>query len=193
MLDKSGKLMTPVISVKRNSMTERDTLQQLAVNWVPTGDNEYARNTLLHENKFSRGNQYDRFSILQNSRPKRELYVSSVPIYVDVTYDIMLWTQLNEQLNSLVEQIMPTNGVAWGTTWKFPAIISDYSFEVVNAPGEERVVQATLPMTVKASILNPFELRRSSIYKQFSIKRIAFGNETESFNVNITDPPPNGY
>lgn len=193
MLDKGGKLMTPVISVRRNSMVERDTLQQLAVNWLPSGDNEYARSTLLHENKFSRANQYDRFSILQNSRPKRELYVSSVPIYVDVSYDILLWTQLNEQMNSLVEQIMPTNGVAWGTTWKFPSIISDYTFEMINTVGEERVIRATLPVTVKAAILNPYELRRSSVYKQFSVKRVVFSGETDSFNVNITDPPPNGY
>ena len=39
----------------------------------------------------------------------------------------------------------------------------------------------------------PYELHRSSMIKQFSVKRITFGSETESFNVNITDTPPDGY
>jgi hypothetical protein len=193
MLDQAGKLMTPVIAIRRNSITERDTLKKLDVNWNPTSTNDYARNTLVHQPKYTRKNQYDRFSTTQNTRPSRELYLSSVPEYIDVAYELSIWTQYNEQMNSVIEQIMPTGGFAWGTTWKFVTQIQDYSFEQSNGPGEERIVRATLPLNVKATLLMPYELRRSSMAKQFSVKRIAFGSETESFNVNITDPPPNGY
>lgn len=193
MLDTNGKLMTPVISLKRNSITERDTLKKLDVNWNPSGDNAYARNTMLFQNKFSRVNQYDRFSMLQGAKPVRELYVSAVPEYIDVSYDLMIWTQLNEQMNSIIEEIMPVTGYAWGTTWKFPTLISDYTFETLNTVGEERVIRTTIPLTVKATLMIPFEVRRSQVLKQYSVKRVVFGSETDSFNVNVTDPPPNGY
>ena len=96
-------------------------------------------------------------------------------------------------MNSVIEQIMPTGGFAWGTTWKFVTQIQDYTFDQSNGPGEERIVRATLPLNVKATLLMPYELHRSSMIKQFSVKRITFGSETESFNVNITDTPPDGY
>jgi hypothetical protein len=182
MYDHGDKLMTPAIVLKRNSITERDTLKKLDVNWNPETDNEYARNTLTFENPYTKRNRYDRFSVLQGTRPRRELYVSSIPEYVDVSYDLLLWAEYTEQLNSIVEQIMPNGGLAWGTTWKFPAYIQDYTFETMSSPGEDRIVRATLPLTVKATLLMPFELRRSTLQKRYSIKRVVFGSENESFN-----------
>jgi hypothetical protein len=182
MYDSGDKLMTPVAVIKRNSITERDMLKKLDVNWNPESDNDYARNTLTFENTYTKRNRYDRFSVLQNTRPRRELYISSIPEYVDVSYDLLLWAEYTEQLNSMVEQIMPLGGFAWGTTWKFPTYIQDYSFETMSTPGEDRIVRATLPLTVKATLLMPYELRRSSLQKRYSVKRIVFGSENESFN-----------
>ena len=182
MYDTGDKLMTPVIVIKRNSITERDMLKKLDVNWNPETSNEYARNTLMFENPYSIRNRYDRFSVLQNTRPRRELYVSSIPEYIDVAYDMLIWTEYTEQMNSVIEQIMPLGGFAWGTTWKFPTYIQDYSFETMSTPGEDRVVRATLPLTVKATLLMPYELRRSSLQKRYSIKRVVFGSENEAFN-----------
>jgi len=182
MYDQNDKLMTPAIVLKRNSITERDTLKKLDVNWNPETDNDYARNTLTFENPYSKRNRYDRFSVIQGTRPRRELYVSSIPEYVDVSYDLLLWAEYTEQLNSIVEQIMPNGGFAWGTTWKFATYIQDYTFETMSSPGEDRIVRASLPLTVKATLLMPYELRRSSLQKRYSIKRVVFGSENESFN-----------
>lgn len=182
MYDQGDKLMTPAIVLKRNSITERDTLKKLDVNWNPESDNDYARNTLTFENPYSKRNRYDRFSVIQGTRPRRELYVSSIPEYVDVSYDLLLWAEYTEQLNSIVEQIMPNGGFAWGTTWKFATYIQDYTFETMSSPGEDRIVRASLPLTVKATLLMPYELRRSSLQKRYSIKRVVFGSENESFN-----------
>jgi len=185
MYDMGDKLMTPAAVIKRNSITERDMLKKLDVNWNPETDNDYARNTLTFENPYSKRNRYDRFSVLQGTRPRRELYVSSIPEYVDVSYDLLLWAEYTEQLNSMIEQIMPLGGFAWGTTWKFPTFIQDYSFETMSTPGEDRIVRATLPLTVKATLLMPYELRRSSLQKRYSVKRIVFGSENESFNADV--------
>ena len=192
MYDAEDRLMTPVIALKRNSITERDTMKKLDVNWNPETRDDYARNTLLFENRYTKANRYDRFSVLQNSRPTRELYVSSIPEYVDVSYDLLIWAEYTEQLNSIVEQIMPTGGFAWGTTWKFITNIQDYSFETISTPGEDRVVRATLPLTTKGTLLMPYELKRSSLQKRYAVKRITFDGET-SFNADVDTPPPGGF
>jgi hypothetical protein len=193
MYDHNDRLMTPLISVKRSTITERDTMKKLDVNWSPEVDNDFARNTLTFESRYSKNNRYDRFSVLQGTRPKREIYVSSIPEFVDVAYDIYIWAEYTEQLNAIVEQIMPTGGFAWGTTWKFITSIQDYSFESVSTPGEDRIIRATMPINVKATLLMPYELRRSSLQKRYSVKRVSFGSETESFNADTDNPPSDGF
>lgn len=184
MYDEKGKVMTPLITIKRNSITERDTLKTLGVNQNPDG-NDY-----VHRNKHTVTNKYDRFSVLQGTKPSKEFYVTPVPEFIDASYEILVWCEYTEQLNSIIEQIMPLNGFAWGTTWKFPVFIQDYSFETINSTGEDRIVRATLPCTTKATLLMPYELHTSTVEKRFSVKKINFKSETESFNINVTDPPP---
>ena len=187
MRDRKGKIMTPVISIRRGSITERDTLKSLGVNNNPAG-NDY-----VFQNKHSTENRYDRFSVQRGKQRKKEYYLAPVPEFIDVSYELLLWTEYTEQMNSLVEQIMPTNGFAYGTTFKFPTYMSDVTFDTTNATGEDRVVRATIPLITKASLLSPFELQRSNFEKRFSVKKIVFGNETEGFNANISDEPPGGY
>ena len=187
MRDRKGKIMTPLISIRRISITERDTLRKLDVNKNPAG------NALLLQNKFTTVNRYDRFSVIRGDKRLNEYYVTAIPEFVDVTYELLLWTEYTEQLNSVIEQIMPTGGFAWGTTWKFPTFISNYTFETVNASGEDRIVRATLPLTTKATLLMTDELRRSTIQKAYSVKKVLFETETEKFDVNVSDKPAGGY
>lgn len=187
MFDDRGKALTPYMAIRRNSITERDSLKTLGVNQNPSG-NDY-----IYRNKFTLTNKYDRFSLLQGTKPSQEYYLSPVPEFVDVSYDLLIWTDYTDQMNSIIEQIMPTNGFAWGTTWKFPTFISDYSFENINSIGEDRIVRATLPISVKGTLLMPYELRVSNLQKRYSVKRITFGNETSTFNVNTSDTPPGGF
>lgn len=187
MRDRKGKMMTPLISIRRGTITERDTLKKLDVNQNPSG------NSQILQNKFSTINRYDRFSLIRGDKPLKEFYVTAIPEFIDVSYELFLWTEYTEQLNSLIEQLMPLGGFAWGTTWKFPTFISDYTFETMNATGEDRLVRATLPLITKATLLMPDELRKSNIQKRFSTKRITFKSEVESFNVDVSNPPPGGY
>ena len=189
MRDAKGKLMAPVMIIKRNSIVERDTLKKLDVNQNPSG------NAMVMKNAFTQQNKYDRFSVLTNIRQSNEFYITSVPEFIDVSYDLMLWTNYTEQLNGIVEQIMPTGGFAWGTTWKFNTYIDDYSFETMNNSGEDRMIRATLPLRTKATILIEDELRKSTIQKRFSIKKILFSSEHESdkFAAETEVAPPGGY
>ena len=183
MRDAKGKLMTPLIFIKRNNIVERDSLKKLDVNINPPG------NALTFKNKYTQQNKYDRFHILQGKKPTEEYYISTVPEFIDVTYDLLIWCEYTEQLNSVIEQIMPTGGFAWGTSWKFNTYIGDYSFETMNNTG----VRATLPLTTKATLLFENELRQSTFKKRYSVKKITFKSETQTFNADVENPPPGGY
>jgi|TARA_R110001592_G_scaffold108916_2_gene304232 hypothetical protein len=189
MRDAKGRLMAPLMTLKRNSITERDILKKLDVNRNPSG------NAMVLQNKFTQANSYDRFGVLTNAKPTKEFYITSVPEFVEISYELLIWTSFTEQMNSLIEQIMPTGGFAWGTTWKFNTFIDDYSFETMNNTGEDRVVRATLPLRTKATLLMEDELRVSTVQKRFSTKQIKFGAEHESdvFTATFTPPPTGNY
>jgi len=187
MRDTKGKLLTPLMIIKRNNIVERDSMKKLDVNINPAG------NSLIFKNKYTMQNKYDRFNILRDKKPAGEYYISAIPEYIDVTYDLLIWTEYTEQLNSIVEQIMPTGGFAWGTTWKFATYIGDFSFETMNNTGEDRIIRATIPLTTKATLLFESELRASSFRKSYSVKKINFKTETQTFNVDTENPPPGGY
>jgi hypothetical protein len=188
MRDAKGKIMTPLISITRSSIAERDP-RTLGVNQNPDG------NGFVYRTKYNNINKYDRFSLQQNKTPVQEYYVVPVPEFLDVSYEILLWTTYTTQLNSLIEQIMPLNGFAWGTTFKFPVYISDYSFETTNTGTDDRIVRARIPFVAKGTLLMPYELRASNLQKQFSMKKIKFTNErqTDNFNTAVDNPPPGGY
>jgi len=172
MYDKKGKIMTPLISLRRSSVVERDVLKTLGVNQNPE------QNNLLFKNRFSTTNRYDRFAATYNKKRSHEYYIAPLPEYVDVSYEMLIWTEYQEQMNGVIEQIIPTNGFAWGTTWKFTTMMQDVSFETITATGEDRLVRATIPLTVKATLAMPSELRRSNVEKRISTKKIKFGEYT---------------
>ena len=188
MRDAKGKLMAPLMIIRRNSITERDILKKLDVNKNPSG------NAMILQNRFTKGNTYDRFGVLTNAKPTKEFYITSVPEFVDVAYELLIWTNYTEQLNKIIEDIMPTGGFAWGTTWKFATYIDDYSFETMNNTGEDRIIRATLPLRTKATLLMEDELRVSTAQKRFAVKQIKFGSEysADEFPATFT-APPSGY
>ena len=56
MRDRKGKIMTPLISIRRGSITERDTLKKLDVNQNPSGNAQVLQNkfeVLLILNSFN--------------------------------------------------------------------------------------------------------------------------------------------
>lgn len=188
MRDVKGKLMAPLMIIRRNSITERDTLKKLDVNRNPSG------NAMIFKNRFTQQNKYDRFGLLTNAKPTEEFYITTVPEFVEVSYELLIWTSYTEQMNALVEQIMPVGGFAWGTTWKFNTFIDDYSFETMNNTGEDRIIRATLPLRTKATLLNEDELRVSTAQKRFAVKQVKFGTEysADKFPASFS-PPPGGY
>lgn len=170
--DEKGMLQSPLIMLKRNSMQERDNNRTLDVNRNPVG------NRIIHRSKYNSRNRYeDELFPLPINEPQnsQKIYVVDIPKYVTIEYDMMLWCDFTTQMNDLVDQILPYGRFAWGNEEnRFETAIGSISFETVNAVGEDRLVRATIPLTVKATLLSAQETRIETIKKMYSVKKLVF-------------------
>ena len=169
--DNQGKILTPLIMIKRNAVSKREDIQDIKV--LETPDSR-----ITFERKYSKNNRYDKFS-LSNSKPKSEYYSVDVPKFVQVEYELLCWTNTTAQLNEIIEQLIWFDGKAFGDTHKFNTYIDAPSFETLNNTGEDRLVRATLTMRTKAHILNTHGPNAPSMYKLQPVNKIVLGIETD--------------
>jgi hypothetical protein len=172
--DEKGMLQSPVIMLKRSSVVERDSVRGLDVNQV------LPENLRIYKTKYNERNRYqdDLFPIpLNQPQPSEKVYVVDIPKYVNIEYEMMLWCDFTEQMNYLVDQILPYSRYAWGNEAnRFSTSLGQISFETINTVGEDRLVRATIPLTVLGTLLSEQEVRRSTIRKAYSVKKVTFEN-----------------
>lgn len=188
--DEKGMLQSPVIMLKRNSVTERDSVKSLDAN------RPQSENVRIYKTKYNERNRYqdELFPIPTNDPASSEkVYIVDIPKYVTVEYDMLLWCDFSTQMNSLVDQILPYGRFAWGNeSNKFSTTIGAISFETVNTIGEDRLVRATVPLTVLGTLLSEQEARRSTLRKMYSIKKLTFDQvvdvESDIFSTTIIPP-----
>jgi hypothetical protein len=170
--DEKGMLQSPLIMLKRNSVAERDSFKTLDVNWPQSG------NQIVYKQKYNAKNRYedDLFPIPTNIRQQSEqIYVVDIPKYVTIEYDMMIWCDFTSQMNELIDQILPYGRFAWGQdATKFATAIGSISFETTNTIGEDRLVRATIPLTVQGTLLSEQESRVATLKKMYSIKQLTF-------------------
>ena len=106
--DSRGKIQIPMIMFKRNTVARNESMQML---------NRHLSYT--SQAIWSKKNAYDKFSILNNFRPKKEVYNITMPDYVDVTYQVMVWTNYTEHMNTIVEAFQYASDEYWGDKAKF--------------------------------------------------------------------------
>ena len=174
--DEKGMLQSPLIMLKRNSAAERDNYRTLDVN----RESGYSQlgNRLVSKAKYNSRNRYeDELFPLPINQPQQSetIYVIDIPKYVTVEYDLMLWCDFTTQMNELIDQILPYGRFLWGNEGnRFETAIGSATFETVNTIGEDRLVRATLPLTVQATLLSEQEARISTLKKMYSIKKVSF-------------------
>lgn len=168
--DEKGKLQSPLIILKRNTLQERDQLKKLDVN------NPIAGNQIVYKQKYNKRHRYtdDLFPIPNpDAATSSELFAINIPEYVDIEYDMLIWTDFTTQMNEVIEQIMPYGTFAWGNEFnKYRTFIRNISFETVNTAGDDRLVRATIPLTVNGTLMAEQEFRQSTLQKRYSIKKL---------------------
>ena len=181
--DEKGMLQSPLIMLKRNSIAERDEHRTLDVNRPQSG------NQIVYRQRYNERNRYeDELFPIPTNQPadSEKIYIVDIPKYVTLEYDMMIWCDFTTQLNDLIDQILPYGRFAWGNDAnKFATTIGSVSFETVNTVGEDRLVRATIPLTVLGTLLSAQESRIETIRKAYSLKKVSFDVVVDVGNLNI--------
>ena len=143
--DTRGKLQIPLIMIKRDSIRK---------NTLNNPINKYLERDFYSTSWNSR-NKYDRFAI-QNGIKESKRYVSVMyPDFYDVQYSCMIWTEYQQQMNGLVEQISFEVENYWGdkNKYKFKTSVESYNNSVVLPQRSDRLVRSEFTLMVKAYLL----------------------------------------
>ena len=169
--DKTRKILTPIMILRRASLLEDDRFPQLDVRG-PSGTNSLI---ITPERRVS--DPYDQYQETDNSKQNSEYYATVLPTMVKVTYDLFIWTELQTQLNSIVEKLIPQNRLVWGDSYQFTTKVGDLSFETLNDTGNDRIIRASTQLEVDGRLRESYELFESDVIKAHTIKRFVFQNE----------------
>jgi len=172
--DKEGKLQVPLIMFKRDQVEKRRDLGNKL-----DGNNPQLYYTF--QEKYTKRNQYDNFSVLQNRMPQKEFHAVVVPDFVKLTYTCMIWCDYIAQMNKLIEMINYSSDSYWGDSekFKFNAKIDTYSNTTEISQGDNRIVKTNFGLTLQGYLV-PDSINKELTKKPqkfFSKSTVVFNGE----------------
>ena len=174
--DDMKKVQSPLIIIKRGDITQDERIATLGGQvW---GGNSVAfpkQRMIPYKNS---GMQFDKVAGQYLTKESVEYYLVDIPDYVRITYDLIIWTDLQEQMNVLLQGLIPMSNHIWGDFHKFRTTIQSITPDNVNVPGEDRLIKTTISLQVDGYLRNEYEYQQSKIQKAFSIKKIKFLEES---------------
>ena len=168
--DSKGKIQLPLMMIRRTSIAKDESM--------PMQNRHVSYQGIT---KYSKDNRYDRFTAFGgNVKPKYEIYKITMPEYVELNYDCMVWTNYTEQLNEVIEQLQYTSSY-WGDKEKFKFRTSLSDFNIINEVGEgtERINRIEFSLSVKAYLLPEKFDGENVIKKSMSTKRVVVATEVD--------------
>ncbi len=146
--DKNGKVQTPLVMLKRESIEKRRDLGNKL-------DANAPQLYITHQEKYTKKNQYDRFAILNNRIPKKEFTATVVPDYINLTYNGIIWTDYISQLNKIIEAVNYASDSYWGDSEKFKFMAMIDSFNNINELSNDdgRIVRANFSLKLQGYIV----------------------------------------
>lgn len=176
--DGKSKLVLPLIMYRKTNISRNDAM------YFPRLEQLYYISAKKWDNK----NKYDNFSVLtgaserlktgwQNETDRYAL--TSIPNYVIINYEGVIWTAFVEQMNKLIEKITFKEGTYWGDEkkFKFRTEVDGFDTAVELNTDSERMVKANFTMTLYGYLL-PEEIDgKLTTRVALSPKRITFNIE----------------
>ena len=172
--DKEGKLQVPLIMFKRDSVEKRRDLGNKV-----DGNNPQLYYTF--QQKYTKANAYDNFSVLQNRTPIKEYHTIVMPDFIKLTYTCTIWTDYVAQMNKLIESINYASDTYWGDPerFKFNARIDTYNNQTEISQGENRIVKTNFGLTLQGYLI-PDSINKELVkkpQKSFSKATVSFDTE----------------
>ena len=163
--DKAGKIMAPLIMFKRNTLTKNRSIGNKL-------DANKPQNFGVFEKRYSQGNFYDHFTVLNNRIPQKTYYAIIIPDYVTITYSCIVYTYYIEQMNKIVESINYASDSYWGDPARFKFITKIDTFNTITelTAGSERVVKTNFDLTLRGHIIPDTIQKDLTALKKFSDK-----------------------
>jgi hypothetical protein len=146
--DTNGRAIFPLIVFKRSGIEKNRNLGNKI-------DGNLASLFQVFETRYNQRNQYDNFSVLTNRIPSKQYYVSVVPDYVTVTYDVVILTNFVEQNNKLIEAIEYASDSYWGDAnrWQFRTSLDSFGVTNIINSGEDRISSTTVSLKVNGYLI----------------------------------------
>jgi hypothetical protein len=169
--DRKGQLQIPLVMFKRNSIA-RDDLMPSSMN----------RNLFYPAvTKYSKKHKYDRFSAMTGTARPVEQHNITMPDYVTLTYEVMIWTDFTEHMNEIVEAFQWATDEYWGDKdgYKFRVRIDSFDNTTEVGEGTQRIVRTSFTMAVNAYLLPEKFDNESTHKKSLSPKKVVWGIETD--------------
>ena len=176
--DKEGKIQVPLIMFKRDSVEKRRDL----------GNKLDANNPQLFytfQERYTKRNVYDNFSVLQGRKPQKEIYKVVVPDFIKLQYTCTIWCDYVAQMNKLIEMINYSSDAYWGDRerFHFNAKIDTYNNTTEVIQGDNRVVKTNFGLTIQGYLVSDSlskKLASENTQKSFSRSQIIFKGEVVS-------------
>jgi len=126
------------------------------------------------------------------NKPVYENLVTTIPNFVNITYEFILWTNFIEQMNPLVETFVEHNNTYWGSyhNYKFISNLDSISDASELTQDSERFIKSTFTVTTKAYLL-PQETnsvimgKMNQVQKRISPSKVSFGFEGDATDEQI--------
>lgn len=184
--DKNGKVQTPLIMLKRQSIEKRRDL----------GNKLDANNPELYvtyQEKYTSRNQYDSFALLTNKIPQKEFTATVVPDYINLTYTGIIWTDYISQLNKIIEAVNYASDAYWGdnSRFKFMAQINQFSNITEVKPEDNRISKAEFSLNLQGYIIpeNLQKKLKETNTKWYSKSELVVNSTIEGVGVPLEDTP----
>ena len=179
--DKEGKIQLPLVMFRRNSIAKNDSVKFLKEEAV----------TYPTVRKYSKKNAYDRFSLLNPGFNQRyETFDVRMPEYVNLSYEIVVWTSYTEHNNKIVEAFNYSADQYWGEKdkFRFRTTISDFTTNQELSANTERIIKTTFTLVVYAYILPERSGAVLNTLKGFTIRKVVVTNENVVKIDDVTKP-----
>jgi|TARA_R110001592_G_scaffold324142_1_gene603631 hypothetical protein len=146
--DKNGKTMVPLVMFKRDSFTKNNTLGNKL-------DGNKVNNVQYFETGYSKRNVYDNFNVLRGQKPQKEYMLGIIPDYIDITYNLSIFTDYVDQANEITEAIEFSARSYWGDPerFMFRADIQTFNTPVLLENGVDRANRTTMNVLVNGYLI----------------------------------------
>lgn len=174
--DKNGRIMYPIIMIKRTGFEKNRTLANKL-------DGNNVNNFSVAKGRYNSQNQYTPFDTLNNWLPSEKFYLTPVPDYINLTFDCVVLTNYMQENNKIIESIEFASDSYWGdkNRFQFRTYIDRFDSTSEYAVNEERVVRTTMSITLYGYIV-PDTLNRDMATKGrrqfFSKSTVSITGET---------------